>query len=217
MPCNCHNLGLDEFFDERFARRDAARYRQRGLPARARLLLQLIESFIDVRGRRSLEGGAGAGGFTVELARRGVAHAHAVDAMPITMSYAARLAAEFGVAQQTHFQSADFADPKLELAPADIVILDRVVCCYPDWRALLDNATSRAQRVIALSYPADNRYSRLFTRAVNAAQSLLRRRFRLYVHPPAAMLALLAQHGFDRVQRRRYWTWELAVAVKGTS
>jgi magnesium-protoporphyrin O-methyltransferase len=217
VACTCRDYGLDEVFTARSAQRDAARYRKRGLPQRSRRLLQLIETFIDMRGRRSLEGGAGVGALTIELARKGVVDAQAVDATPVAMEYATRLAHEFGVADRTRFQSADFADPKLAAAPADLVILDRVVCCYPDWRALLANATSRARHVIALSYPADSWYSHVFISTVNTCQSLFRRRFRVFVHPPQVMLALLAQHGFDRVERRRHWSWELAVAARDNS
>lgn len=212
MACRCADVGLAEIFNERFARRDAARYRKRGLPARARLLLELVESSIDLRGRRSLEGGAGAGALTVELARRGVTAAQGIDAMPVAVEYATQLAAQFGVAEHAHFRAGDFADPDLAAEPADLVILDRVVCCYPDWRGLLANATQRAEHVIALSYPPANALTRFEIAALNGVQALLRRRFRIHLHPPAAMLALLREHGFTNVQRRRYWFWEIAVA-----
>src|SRR5262245_50590215 len=124
MACTCTDVGLDEVFNERFARRDAARYRKHGLPRRAQRLVQMIEGFIDPKGQRSLEGGAGAGALTVELLRRGVSEAEAIDATPIAMEYARTLAAEFGVADRASFKIGDFADPALSMRPADIVILD---------------------------------------------------------------------------------------------
>jgi magnesium-protoporphyrin O-methyltransferase len=212
MTCRCNEVGLNEVFNERFMRRDAQHYRKHGLETRAQLLLKMIESAMELSGRRSLEGGAGAGAFTVELARRGVSHAQAVDAMTEAVKYGRDLADQFGVLQQTSFAVGDFADAALAIDGVDLVVLDRVVCCYPDWRALLINATQRAQHVVALTYPRKNALTRLMTRTANGVQAILRRTFRLHLHEPAAMLALLAERGFTSVQTRRYWFWEIAVA-----
>lgn len=214
MACQCAEVGLDEIFNERFAKRDAARYRKRGLPPRARLLLDLVGTFMDVRTRRSLEGGAGAGALTVELARRGAADAEAVDATPVAVTYARELAAKFDVADRARFHSGDFADPTLNLEPADLVILDRVLCCYPDWLGLLENAAKHARQVIAITYPGANRANRIWTAMLNGCQALLRRRFRLYLHSPESMLAMLRQRGFTQFVRKRYWLWEIAVVSR---
>ena len=143
MTC-CGDVGLTEVFNERFMRRDARQYRKHGLDKRTRLLLQLVEASMKLPGSRSLEGGAGAGALTVELARRGVSDARAIDAMPVAIRYARELAGHFDVLDNVHFDIGDFADPALSAEPADLVVLDRVVCCYPDWRALLSNAAQRA-------------------------------------------------------------------------
>jgi 2-polyprenyl-3-methyl-5-hydroxy-6-metoxy-1,4-benzoquinol methylase len=214
MACTCTDVALDEVFTERFARKDAAHYRKHGLQRRAHLLLELVTNVLDVRGRRTLEGGAGTGALTIELARRGASSAAAVDAVPIAITSAKELANEFGVADRTQFIVGDFADPQLAALPADLVILDRVLCCYPDWRGLLGNAVKRAQHVVALTYPADTRISRLAVRAVNALQAMFRRHFRLQFHSPDMMLGMLRQHGFAQIQKHRYWTWEIAVASR---
>ena len=215
MACSCPEVGLDEIFTEDFARRDADRYRKRGLPKRARKLLQLIQSQLDLKRATALEGGAGAGALTVELARRGVAHATAVDATAIALEYVRQLAEEYGVAERVEAQVADFADFSCS-NPADLVILDRVVCCYPDWKRLLENAASCARSVITLSYPADRMLWRIAIGSANMGQALLRRRFRMHFHAPAAMLGLLAASGFQLVARERYWFWELAVMKRVT-
>src|SRR5262245_32001414 len=127
MRCTCTDVALDEVFTEDFARDDAAHYRKHGLQRRARLLLALVATVMDVRGRSTLEGGAGCGALTVELARRGASSATAVDAVPIAITCATELAHEFGVADRTQFLVGDFADPQLAALPADLVILDRVL------------------------------------------------------------------------------------------
>jgi hypothetical protein len=147
------------------------------------------------------------------LARQGAALARGIDAMPVAIEHARSLARDFGVSDRTNFAVADFAE-KADLPKVDLVILDRVVCCYPDWRALLENAAACARRVVAISYPADSTLSRMSIQLINAGQALLRRRFRLHFHSPAAMLGLLATHGFSIQTHQRYWFWEIAVASR---
>jgi magnesium-protoporphyrin O-methyltransferase len=214
MACRCADVGLDEIFDEQFARRDAQRYRRKGLPRRSAILLDLLAGAVALPGITSLEGGAGAGAVSVELARRGAARVKGIDATPIAVQYARGLAADFNLSERVEFETGDFADPQLSAQPADVVILDRVVCCYPDWRGLLANAATHAHRAIALSYPPDNTLSAIEIGTLNAFQRVMRRRFRVQLHSTAAMFRLLAEHGFTRVTKRRYWFWEIAVAAR---
>src|SRR5262249_42191191 len=90
---------------------------------------------------------------------------------------------------------------------ADIVSMDRVVCCYPDFKALLGAAASRARRVLALSYPND----RWYVRVVIAVENLLRMAagngFRAFVHAPSAMGAVLEGAGWRRMARRTTLVW----------
>lgn len=209
MSCHCNDLGLDELFDDEFAETDARKYLKRGLPPRARKLVSLIEQQTTVRGANTLEGGSGAGALTVELARRGARLATGIDAMKPAVDRARRLALETGAAS-AHFQQADFAFAT-SLPRADIVILDRVVCCYPDWQGLLNNAARASSRVIALSYPPANVFSRIEALGLNAFQRIMGRKFRLYLHSPARMRDFLQQRGFVMRGRRLFWIWELAV------
>src|SRR4029079_3447522 len=74
---------------------------------------------------------------------------------------------------------------------ADIVVLHRVVCCYPDYERLLGAAAQRAGRLAVFSYPPRNAVARLLISVENLAFKLLRREYRSFAHPPAAMLGLL--------------------------
>ena len=213
MSCHCTDLGLEDLFDADFADHDARRYLKKGLPARAALLLDLIAQNGPIPGTSSLEGGSGAGALTVELARRGVRQATGLDAMAPAVARAQQLAQETGVGARATFQVADFARLPAQLK-ADIVILDRVVCCYPDWTSLLHHAALASDHIIALSYPVDVWWARSGVRIMNLSQKLRRRKFRLHMHDPAALHAFLLQRTFSLQQRRHYWFWELAVFVR---
>ena len=210
MACRCADLGLDEIFDDRFAEKDARRYLKRGLPTRAAKLLGHISKFIDLAERTTLEPGCGSGAFTIELARQGAAHAIGIDATAPAIERARQLAQQCGVADRVEFLVADFAT-LAAAPPADLVVLDRVVCCYPEWQPLLDQAVRASPTVIALTYPTDRLIYRAMVNSVNLGQRLLRRVFRMRLHSAQEMSSYLEQHGYSRRTIDRYWLWEIAV------
>jgi magnesium-protoporphyrin O-methyltransferase len=67
--------------------------------------------------------------------------------------------------------------------PADIVVLHRVVCCYPDHERLLGAAAGHTRRFLVFSYPPRNRLSRLLVAGQNLLFRLLRKEFRTFAHP----------------------------------
>jgi magnesium-protoporphyrin O-methyltransferase len=108
----------------------------------------------------------------------------------------------------------NFADLEMQQETYDIVVLDRVVCCYPQWRELLEPAARRAGTAIALVYPRDDSVGRNVARMINIAHALLRHRLRFFVHPPAQMHELLRAHGFTSVHTDRHFMWDVVVVTR---
>ncbi len=109
---------------------------------------------------------------------------------------------------------ADLAVDPAAAAPADIVILHRVVCCYPDFAALLSAAADHTRSQLVFSFPRRNPGSRAFLATQNALLRLSRRGFRAFAHPPAAMLAVLADHGMHGTAAPRGMVWQIAHAIR---
>ncbi|HEX6938113.1 MAG TPA: methyltransferase domain-containing protein [Longimicrobiales bacterium] len=202
-------------FGERMTRRELKRFRRHGLDRRARRLVEALAEAAPLERATTLEIGAGIGGLSLALLERGVARATTIDAAPATAAVARALAAERGVADRLDVRVGDFAEQ-----PAgdryDAVVLDRVVCCYPDWRALLAPAAGTARRAIAMTYPRNVWYMRLFTRVLNATMAALRRQYRFYIHPAPAMREELRRHGLEPRVAGHEFVWELLVAVRRT-
>ncbi|HEY0672747.1 MAG TPA: methyltransferase domain-containing protein [Longimicrobiales bacterium] len=211
MACNC---GLQEIFTDKVSRHDASKYRRRGLDVRARRMLRALEQRVALRGLRTLEIGIGTGGFTIEMLRRGASRAVGVDAMPNQLEQAKALATEAGVADRLVLKQGDFTELYEEVSPAEVVVLDRVVCCYPDWRSLLDDAAARAELLVVMSYPRSAWYTRIWVKTANLAMRMLRRTFRLYLHAPAEMQALLRQRGWTPQVVGHRVAWELLIATR---
>ena len=211
MSCNC---GLNELFTNDVSLRDARKYQRRGLDRRARRMLRALEEKFPLKGRSTLEIGIGTGGFTVEMLRRGTAHAVGVDAVPNQLAQAHAVARHFGVADKLELLQGDFTNVSDQVDRADVVVLDRVVCCYPNWRGLLERAAEHARTVVVMSYPRRAWYTRVWIWSANLAMKLLRREFRLHLHPPQEMQQLLRKLGFTPQLIGHRVAWEMLIAVR---
>ena len=204
----CDPCGYDEIFGGRFARRVARRYRRRGLdPAATRMVDFLAGDRL--RGATVLEIGGGAGEIGVELLRRG---AESVTVLELSSAYddeARRLATEAGVQDRVHREVGDIATSGTHVEPADLVVLHRVVCCYPDHERLLGAAADHCRRRLAFSHPPRNLVTRALAATENFWHLLRGREFRVYAHPPRAMVDVVTGRGMRSVLAHSDRSWRV--------
>jgi magnesium-protoporphyrin O-methyltransferase len=200
-------------FNPRFAKRMAARYRKRGLDKTARRMVELL-SQAGVQDATVLEIGGGVGEIQLELLRGGAASATNLELSPAYDAEAARLIAEAGLADRVQRRLVDIAADPTAVEPADIVVLHRVVCCYPDYATLLGVAADHTRRQLVFSHPPRNPLSRAVVATQNLLLRLSGREFRTFAHPPAAMLAVLAEHGLRPSAAYRGPVWQVAAATR---
>jgi len=204
----CDPKGYRDVFGEGFARRVAKRYRRRGTdPAASQMVDFLAQD--DLTGATILEIGGGVGEISVELLRRGAESATIAELSPAYDEEARRLAEKAGVADRVHRRIVNVAEAPEAVERADLVVLHRVVCCYPDYTRLLGAASGRARRRLAFSHPPRNVVSRALTTIENATFALTRKEFRTFVHPPQAMLAVVAAGGMTPVFEHRGRMWHV--------
>jgi 2-polyprenyl-3-methyl-5-hydroxy-6-metoxy-1,4-benzoquinol methylase len=205
----CPSRDYHRFFNQRFARRLATRYRKRGLDPTAQTMVQFLRQ-LGLEGTSVLEIGGGVGEIEIELLQAGAARAQNLELSPAYEQQARTLAAQAGVQGRLDWRLHDLAEHPGAVAPADLVVLHRVVCCYPDYERLLAAAADHARRALVFSYPRRNALSRAFLGTFNLAMRLTRSRFRSFAHPPGAMLAVLENHGLRRTFQRHSLIWQVA-------
>lgn len=196
-------------FGTGFARRLARRYRRRGLGGTEQRIVDFCAER-GVEGATVLEIGGGVGEIQLELLRRGAAEATNLELVDAYDGEARRLAVEAGLAGRTHRRLVDIATAPEEVAPADIVVLHRVVCCYPDCERLLGAAAGHARRLLVFSYPRRNRAVRAVLAGQNAWFRLTGKSFRTFAHPPEAMLEVLQARGLSPTYRHGGRAWQVA-------
>ena len=208
MSCCCSSAGAaaERQFSEKRAAKDLAKYRSKGPGPTARLLLAGIAKAGPPH-ERLLDVGSGVGALTFELLDRGLTEAVGVDLSSAYVSAASEEAARRGRTDSVRFVHGDFVGIAGQLLAADIVTLDRVVCCYPEYERLLDESARHADRYFALSYPRDVWYVRTWVGVENMARQLCRNPFRTFVHSAAAMDHVIRRAGLELVSRSCTWTW----------
>jgi len=192
-------------FSDAVARRDLTRYRGRGPDQTTRLLRDAILGA--GHGKTVLDVGAGIGALSFELLAAGVERVTAVEAAPAYVAAARQEAGRRNVSDRLDVVHGDFVSVAGAVAQADVVTMDRVVCCYPSYQPLLEAAVRRSRRLLAFSYPRDRWYVRAAVGLQNMVRALFRNPFRGFVHSARAMDALLAQRGFVGIERRATLKW----------
>ena len=208
MASCCDPRGCDRFFGARFARRVARRYRKRGLGRTERRMVEFLES-AGLAGASVLEVGGGVGELHVELLKRGAGRAVNLELSPAYDEEAERLLADTALQDRVERRLHDIAVDPDAVAAVDVVVLHRVVCCYPDYERLLGAAGSRAGRALVFSYPRRNAISRAIIAAQNLGFRLARQEFRVFAHPPAAMLGVLREQGLEARFAESGFAWQV--------
>ena len=209
MSGNCCEI-TDSAFSEAEARSERKSYLKNGPAKQTQLILEAVRS-LGFKNAALLDIGGGIGTIHHELLEDVAEAATHVDASSAYLKEAKAEAARRGHGERVNFIHADFTDIAADLPKADIVTLDRVVCCYPDFTGLLKAAADHSRKALALTYPRETWYMRFGLRVINFFQRLRRDPFRVFLHPIADMDSLIKKDGFERVSVRRLFVWEMAL------
>jgi magnesium-protoporphyrin O-methyltransferase len=195
------------------AEADRARYVRDGPDRRTRLLLDGLTR-LGIDGCSVLDIGSGIGVVSFELLKRGAKSAILSDASPSYLDAAGVEAGRCRVTDRVRLVQGDFVETAREMEPADVVVLDRAVCCYPAWRPLLHEAAARCRRLLGLTYPWSRPDIRVLLAVENLRRRLARDPFRAFVHSPAGMDASLRQHGLHRIHRAATFFWRIDIYTR---
>ena len=173
----------------------------------------LLELLGDATEQTVLELGCGRGGLMLELLRAGASGASGVELSGASIEQARGRFAESGLADRVSLTLGDAAKGGPD--PHDWVVLDRVICCYPDADRLLANSIPAARRQYAFSVPNSRGWRGLAARASrwfdNTWNGLRRRPCATFVHDVDRIENALASAGFSRRASATRGLWYIAV------
>jgi 16S rRNA G966 N2-methylase RsmD len=205
----CSPRGYRWFFSERNALAEARRYRRKGLDPTSQRIVEFLKQQ-GVVGRTVLEVGGGIGAIQIELLKAGAAQATSIELTPTYEKAATSLLDEAGLQTRVERKVMDFAEAAAEVGNADIVILNRVICCYPDMPKLAGAAAGHTRELLVLSFPRETWWTRAGLGAGNFALRAARRQFQVFIHPPTKILAAAERFGLTTTLNQTGLVWTVA-------
>ncbi|HLG35424.1 MAG TPA: methyltransferase domain-containing protein [Bacteroidia bacterium] len=204
----------DNFFSAR-AKRYSKRFRKKGLSKEQQ---HLVSGIVETASREKksepgtvLEIGCGIAGLLITLLRQGAVHATGIDASQGMIERAKENAAGSGLNEKMEFFHGDFVAIENSISPAEVVILDRVLCCDGNPEMLIRQSASKATRVYAVSFPRDFLPVRLFVKTGIAIAKFFPFRFTPFYHEPALLCRWIEEQGFAAHFSRHTFLWQVLV------
>jgi hypothetical protein len=213
MSC-CQCQGIEALFNDKTAVRDLKDYRWNGPDKTTVWLIEALkaEGGDDLT---LLDIGGGIGAIQHDLLKANVAKAIHVDASTAYLEASKQEAERQGHVDRVSYRYGDFVSLAPELTPADIVTLDRVICCYHDMETLVGLSSAGAGKLYGVVLPRDTWWTRLGGRLFNFVWWLIRHPYRFFVHPITAVEAVIRQNGLKRHFYRKSFLWYVAIYSRG--
>ena len=211
--------GIEDQFDRGEARKKLRHFRRRGPDKTTRLLIEALRSALsasDAHDATLLDIGAGVGAIHHALLEDRVSRVVHVDASAAQLAAAKEETERRGHSARVEFVFGDFTALADTIPSADIVTLDRVICCFDDMHGLVQRSARKAGRLYGAVYPRQNGWMRIGIAGINLLQRFKRTTFRVFLHDPAAIDAELRAAGLQRKSQRQTLGWEVVVYARAS-
>ena len=215
MSSCCKPGDYDKIFDEKKARSKASDYARKGLTGHGPRIVDFVHAK-NPPGYTLLEIGGGIGDLQLELLKTGAARATNVELATQYESVASELIHDRGLSDRVERRLGDFVREADAIPAADVVVMNRVVCCYPDADALVSAAADHARRFLVMTFPVDRWWTRLGLAVGNICFAMRSDTFRAYVHSTSDVLATAQRHGLRPVEHSRGFIWQLIALERAT-
>ena len=207
---DCCKPDYETVFSEKRARKDLKRFRKKGPDTTTRLLIDALKD-AGVQQHTLLDIGGGIGAIDHELLAAGAASAVHVEASESFGRAAEDEANRRGMRNRMDFRRGDFVELAADIPPADVVTLDRVICCYADMELLVVASAAHARRLYGVVIPRQSAITRVGRMTINTIFRISRNPFRFYIHPLSEIERVLARVGLRLRVAKETIFWRIAV------
>lgn len=206
--------GIEEQFGDASTKRSLRRLHRRGPDRTTRLLILAVRDVLQqcrVERPVLLDVGAGIGALHHELLDAGVHRAVHVDASSAHLDVARAETARRGHSERVVFLQGDFVSMAGTIEPAELVTLDRVICCYHDMERLVTLSAEKSTCIYGAVYPRRTPWMPVMFGIMNLILRLKRSTFRVFLHDPRAIDVVLRRAGLELRSLQRTLSWEVVV------
>ena len=212
MGC-CQCQGIENMFDKKAAKRELKRYLKKGPSKTTSMLLDAIHEK-GVQGLDFLDIGGGIGAIQYDLIKAGASSGTSIEASSAYIDAVNYETLQNDLVERVSFKHGDFTTMASDVDSADIVTLDKVICCYDDMSELVDLSSKLARKIYAVIYPRDVWWTKLGFLMVNFYSRIKGSSFRTFIHPTKKVEEIIFGNGL----RRNYYTttlvWQVAIFTR---
>ncbi|MBL1279571.1 MAG: methyltransferase domain-containing protein [Fluviicola sp.] len=209
MTC-AHCCGAESIFDKKEAKKNLKSYRKKGPNKTTKILINALVKE-NVKNLSLLDIGGGIGVIQHELLKKGASKTTDIDASAAYIDVVKEIMNNNKTEDKMNFIHGDFVDVSESIEAHDIVTLERVVCCYPDAKALINESTSKAKKYYAFVYPMDTFLSRMLNKLLRFYLFLKRNPFRTFIHSEKMMNELILSKNFENIFHGKAFPWRISV------
>ena len=212
MGC-CQCQGIENMFDKKAAKRALKRYLKKGPSKTTGMLLKAIHK-TEVKGLNFLDIGGGIGAIQYDLIKAGASSGTSIEASPAYIDLAKEEIRKYNLAEIIDFKHGDFTAIASDVDSADIVTMDKVICCYDDMSELVRLSSKLSRKIYAIIYPRDVWWTKLALPFINFYPIIKGSPFRVFIHPTKKVEEIIIR---NRLKRDYYATtlfWQVAIFTK---
>ncbi len=214
MTCR-HCCDANEFFDTKAAKKELRKYVRNGAKGPTRHINDFVNGLI-AEDDSLLDIGGGIGAIQWNFFENGGTSTTDVDASQGYVETAKDYAATIGQLENASFHVGDFVDVSEKLEVHDFVTMDKVICCYPDFKRLLGQATAKTGKAMVLSFPRSGFLFRILSQIAALYFKWKKSAFRSYVHPVDQIQQFIEDQGFELKHTTGSFPWIIHVYQRRT-
>lgn len=212
MTCK-HCVSADKLFDQKTADKQLRKFNKKGPDKETAQLLKLLKNE-NLMGLSLLDIGGGIGAIPLSLIPRGISNIQGVDASKSYLDITKTAIENSAFKGNATFHFGDFSELAGQVNTADIVTLDKVLCCYPNMDLLLTESLSKCKKYFGIVIPKDNWIARIFISFLNFGFWISKNPFRVFIHPTLRMEKIIYEQGFNEIASGKTMAWRVRVFKK---
>ena len=212
MSC-CQCQGIENMFDKKAAKRQLKRYLKKGPSKTTSMLLDAIHEK-GVQGLDFLDIGGGIGAIQYDLIKAGASSGTSIEASSAYIEAVKEETLQNDLVERVSYKHGDFTTMASDVDSADIVTLDKVICCYDDMSELVDLSSKLARKIYAVIYPRDVWWTKLGFLMVNFYPRIKGNSFRTFIHPTKKVEEIIFGNGLERNYYATTLVWQVAIFTR---
>jgi 2-polyprenyl-3-methyl-5-hydroxy-6-metoxy-1,4-benzoquinol methylase len=209
MECCSEDL-LEKQFDEEKVASRVNQYNSKGINKETKILIESLKS-MGIDGCSLLDIGCGLGLIGAELLKSGIAKVNNIEASSSYLEAAKTESKKRNLTDKTSFTLGNFVDVAEQTSAADIVTLDKVICCYDELEPLVKSSSDKALKLYGIIYPRDSWWTKAAIGIENLVRKIKGNTFRVFVYPTDKVDNLINEQGLQQVFYKAMMVWQIVI------